>query len=414
MLRDRHAGMRALPGKRSSIDIRVLSRYDSPRCDESVHPIRPVANRGYREACRPGWPLRCSKMRRPRLGDIQAINQVSSNIVHPPLIKPVGFFFLRPKSAAVPMTADRLHGSMTTEQSGVGRKTPRVLVLMAFAAIYLIWGSTYLAIRFAVETLPPFLMGAARFIMAGSALYGFLRWRGLPAPSRADWRTAGVSGLLLLGLGNGGVNWAEQKVPSSLAALIIAGTPIWFAVFEWLRPGGVRPTRRTVLGILVGFAGVTVLISNGRHEHSGDANFVGVLALMAASVAWAGGSLYAKYSKRTSSTIMTAAQQMITGGIIMLVIGLTAGETAAFHWTIVSGKSVWAFAYLTVVGSLVGFTAYAWLLNVTTPAKVSTYAYVNPVIAVLLGCLVGGEVLTASMVAAAGIIVFAVVVLTSR
>ena len=304
--------------------------------------------------------------------------------------------------------------TMKTEESGIGRKAPRALVILAFAAIYVIWGSTYLAIRFAVESLPPFLMGAARFIIAGTVLYGFLRWRGLPTPSRAEWARAGISGSLLLGLGNGGVNWAEQKVPSSLAALIIAGTPIWFGVFDWLRPGGVRPTSRTVLGILVGFVGVAVLIGGGQQENSGRTDLAGVLVLMAASIAWAGGSLYAKYSAGYTSTIMTAAQQMLTGGTIMLLMGLAFGEAAAFHWSGVSAKSAWAFAYLTLVGSLVGFTAYAWLLKVTTPAKVSTYAYVNPVIAVLLGCLLGGEPLTNSMVVAAGIIVFAVIVLTTK
>jgi drug/metabolite transporter (DMT)-like permease len=299
-------------------------------------------------------------------------------------------------------------------KSPSGRQAPRTLVLAAFAAIYLIWGSTYLGIRFAVESLPPFFMGAARFIIAGTALYAFLRWRGVPGPSRADWMRAGISGLLLLGLGNGGVNWAEQKVASSLAALIIAGTPIWFALFDWFRPGGVRPTPRTVLGILVGFAGVAVLIGYGHNGNSGNTNLSGVVVLMLASISWAAGSLYAKYSAGSTSTLMTAAQQMLTGGMIMFCMGLALGEARMFQWSTVTSRSMWAFVYLTAVGSLVGFTAYAWLLTVTTSAKVSTYAYVNPVIAVLLGCLIGGEPLTASMVIAAGIIVFAVVVLTTR
>jgi drug/metabolite transporter (DMT)-like permease len=303
---------------------------------------------------------------------------------------------------------------MSSEESPGSRRAPRTLVLCAFAAIYVIWGSTYLGIRFAVESLPPFLMGAARFVIAGAALYGFLRWRGIAAPSRADWVRAGISGLLLLGLGNGAVNWAEQKVASSLAALIIAGTPVWFALFDWLRPGGVRPTPRTVLGIVVGFAGVSVLIGYGHHDNSSETNLSGLLVLMLASISWAAGSLYTKYSTGSASTLMTAAQQMLAGGTIMLCMGLASGEAAVFQWSAVTSRSMWAFVYLTVVGSLIAFTAYAWLLTVTTPAKVSTYAYVNPVIAVLLGCLIGGEPLTTSMLVAAGIIVFAVVVLTTR
>jgi drug/metabolite transporter (DMT)-like permease len=293
-------------------------------------------------------------------------------------------------------------------------KAPRALIITAFAAVYLIWGSTYLAIRFAVESIPPFLMGGVRFLTAGTILYAWLRITGSPAPSKLNWRRAALAAALLLGIGNGGVNWAEQKVPSGLTALIIAGTPVWFALFDWLRPGGARPTRQTALGIVVGFAGVTMLVGSRSALAGGSVDYTGVFALGCASVAWAIGSLYTKYSPHPEPPLMTAAQQMITGGGILLVGGLAMGEAATFSWANVSTRSLAAFTYLTLIGSLIGFTAYAWLLKATTPARASTYAYINPVIAVFLGWALGGEALTGRMLVAAGIIVFGVVIITTR
>jgi len=210
------------------------------------------------------------------------------------------------------------------------------------------------------------------------------------------------------------VNVAEQKVPSGLTALIIAGTPVWFALFDWLRPGGVRPTLQTTLGIAVGFAGVTMLVGSRSSQHSGSADVTGIVILVAASMAWAIGSLYAKYSPKPESPLMTAAQQMIAGGVILLLAGLGTGEAASFDASKISTRSALAFVYLTLVGSLAGFTAYAWLLKATTPARASTYAYVNPVIAVFLGWALGGETLTGRMIVAAAVIVAGVVVITTR
>src|SRR5688572_12952548 len=175
---------------------------------------------------------------------------------------------------------------MSTSTDGRS-KAPRGLVFAAFAAVYLIWGSTYLGIRFAVETLPPFLMGGARFLIAGLLLYVWLRMSGTPAPSKINWRRAALAAALLLGIGNGAVNWAEQRVPSGLAALIIGGTPVWFALFDWLRPGGTAPALQTVIGIVVGFLGVAMLVGFDSGLETGSARFAGVLALMAASMAWA-------------------------------------------------------------------------------------------------------------------------------
>ena len=291
---------------------------------------------------------------------------------------------------------------------------PRGMIIAAFAAIYLIWGSTYLGIRFAVETIPPFLMGGVRFVIAGLLLYAWLRVTGSPAPTWTNWRHATLASVLLFGIGNGGVNWAEQKVPSGLAALIIAGTPVWFALFDWLRPEGTRPTLRTALGIVVGLAGVCLLVGSRSALRGGTMDFGGIAALMFASVAWAIGSLYTKYASKPAPPLMTAAQQMIAGGVVLTLGGLAFGEASTFEWSKVSTRSLTAFIYLTLIGSLVGFSAYAWLLKATTPARVSTYAYVNPVIAVFLGWALGGETLTGQMIVAAGIIVLGVVIITTR
>jgi drug/metabolite transporter (DMT)-like permease len=287
---------------------------------------------------------------------------------------------------------------------------PRGMVLAAFAAIYLIWGSTYLGI----ETLPPLLMGGGRFLTAGLLLYTWLRATGTPAPSLANWRHAVLASALLLLVGNGGVNWAEQRVSSGLAALIIAGTPLWFALFDWLRPGGIRPSLRTILGIAVGFAGVLMLVGSRSGSHGGARDFTGIAVLVCASAAWATGSLYTKYAPKLESPMMVAAQQMIAGGMLLICGGLAMGEGSLLEAARISTRSLLAFVYLTLIGSLVGFSTYAWLLKATTPARLSTYAYVNPVIAVFLGWALGGETLTRQMLTAAAVIVLGVVIITAR
>ena len=291
---------------------------------------------------------------------------------------------------------------------------PRGLVVAAFAAIYLIWGSTYLGIRFAVETIPPFLLGGTRFLLAGGALYAWLRLKGVPNPSCYHWRNAAIVGGLLLGVGNGGVNWTEQKVASSLTALLIAITPLWFVLLDWLRPGGLRPSPQTMLGIVVGFAGVALLVGGPDFNRENSIHLPGVAALMIASIAWASGSLYARYTPKPDSSLMAGALQMLAGGAALFAVGLLSGEAAKFDWAGVSGRSAWALTYLTVIGSLVGFTAFSWLLKVSTPARVSTYAYVNPVIAVFLGWAIGGETLPPRALWAAAVIVFGVVIITVR
>lgn len=294
------------------------------------------------------------------------------------------------------------------------RTAPPGLVLAAFAAIYLIWGSTYLGIRFAVETIPPFILGGARFLLAGGILYTWLRFQGVPNPAAVHWRNAAVVGSLLLGVGNGGVNWAEQKLASSLTALLIAITPLWFVLLDWVRPRGTRPAFQTIAGIVIGFGGMALLVGGRDAIARNGVELSAVAALMIASISWASGSLYARYTPKPDSALMAGAMQMLAGGTVLFAFGLLSGEVVKCDWSGISSRSVWSFVYLTGVGSLVGFTAFSWLLKVSTPARISTYAYVNPVIAVFLGWAVGGEAMTRRMLWAAAIIILGVVIITTR
>lgn len=285
-------------------------------------------------------------------------------------------------------------------------------LIAAFAAIYLVWGSTYLAIRVVVETLPPFLSGACRFLVAGVALAAFLLSRGGPLPTRVQWRHAAVTGLLLLVVGNGLVVWAEKTIPSGLTALLIALTPVWFALLDWLRPSGARPQLRTVIGIIVGLGGVILLFTpQGATTHTAS-QWLGVLAIIAAGISWAGGSLYSKYKPKSASPWMNSAAQMICGGAGLLALAVLFGEPFTTDWSRVSGRSVAALGYLIVFGSWIGFSAYVFLLKFSTPSRLSTYAYVNPVIAVFLGWLLLDEIVTAQMLWGTLIIVTGVVIIT--
>lgn len=249
--------------------------------------------------------------------------------------------------------------------------SPRTLIVLAFAAIYLVWGSTYLAIRVVVETLPPFLSAGVRFLIAGGLLFAFLRARGFAKPSRLDWRNAIITGTLLLVGGNGLVVWAEQSISSGFAALVVALAPAWFALLDWLRPRGVRPRVKTILGIVVGFLGVLMLM-NGRGGTHGPSHWWAALAVMVAGISWASGSLYSKHNSHSSSPWMAAAAQMICGGAGLLLVGSALGEPFRTHWADVSARSLWALAYLIVFGSWIGFSAYIWLLKASTPSRVST------------------------------------------
>jgi drug/metabolite transporter (DMT)-like permease len=287
----------------------------------------------------------------------------------------------------------------------------RMRLIAAFAAVYVIWGSTYLAILFAIETLPPFLMAGVRFLIAGALLYGWMRLRGAPRPSGVHWRSATiVGGLLLLG-GNGAVVWAEQWVPSGVAALLVATVAFWMVLLEWLRPGGVRPTGAVVLGLVVGFAGLALLVSGaGEGER---VHLLGAAALLFGTVCWAAGSIYARAAPLPASPFTATGMEMLAGGGLLVLVGVLTGELGRFDVGAVSMRSLLAFGYLVVFGSLVGFTAYIWLLGVTTPARAATYAYVNPIVAVLLGWAFAGEAFTPRMALAVGVIVGAVALIVT-
>jgi len=284
---------------------------------------------------------------------------------------------------------------------------PRAEIALAFAAVYVLWGSTYLAIRIGVETIPPFLMAGLRHLTAGVLLYAWMRARGTPRPEPRHWRSAAlVGGLLLLG-GNGLVTWAEQRVPSGLAALIVASVPLWMTAIDAIlrreRPHGV-----VLAGLALGLAGIAFLAAPGRFAGGGHVDPLGAAALLAASLFWATGSLVSRRVALPSATFLATAMEMIAGGAILLGVAGATGELGAVSLSAVSTRSLLALGYLIVAGSLVGFSAYIFLLGATTPARVSTYAYVNPVVAVFLGWIAAGESVTARTIVAAAIIVAAV------
>jgi drug/metabolite transporter (DMT)-like permease len=289
------------------------------------------------------------------------------------------------------------------------------MIVAAFAAVYAVWGSTYLAIRVVVESLPPFLAGAVRFIVAGAVLLAVLKLRGVPSLTARQWKHAAVTGALLLVGGNGLVMWAEKTIPSGLTALLIALTPVWFALLDWARPGGMPPRMKTVAGIVVGFVGVIMLVtarSAGTHGAQNPSDWLSALAIIVAGAFWASGSLYSKYNPNPASPWMNSAAQMICGGAGLLVLSLLFGEPFTTRWTGVTQRSLAALVYLIVFGSWIGFSAYIYLLKHCKPSAVSTYAYVNPVIAVFLGWLILGETLSAGMLWGAAVVVAGVVIIT--
>lgn len=279
--------------------------------------------------------------------------------------------------------------------------------------MYVIWGSTYLAIRWAVETLPPFGMAGVRFVAAGAVLYAWQRARGAAAPTRREWRGAAVVGCLLLLGGNGGVVWAERTVPSGLAALVIATVPLWMVGLEWALLGTGRPGGRMVAGIAVGLLGIGILLDPFRPSAGGGIDPWGAAALVGATLAWATGSILSRRLVVPAAPLTSTAAQMLAGGAALLGLGAVTGEVGTFDAVAVTTRSVLAVGYLAVFGSLVGFSAYVWLLQHARPAVVATYAYVNPVVAVALGCALNAEPFTPRMAVAAGLIIGAVVLITT-
>ncbi|HKY44583.1 MAG TPA: EamA family transporter [Pyrinomonadaceae bacterium] len=291
----------------------------------------------------------------------------------------------------------------------------RVLIILAFAAVYLVWGSTYLGIRYAIETLPPFLMAGTRFLLAGAILFTWAMLNGESIRSSfSQWPKAlAIGGLLLLG-GNGGVTWAEKYIPSGFAALLITTEPLWVVILNWALTRK-RPNSKVLLGVFIGMAGVAMLVGDGLKAGitRSSLSFLAVAVSLFASLAWAVGSVYANRYPIKASTSMAAGMQMLGGGGLLLVFALAVGDLQHLNLAAASWVSIGAFFYLLVFGSLVGFTAYSWLLRNVSPARAATYAYVNPVVAVFLGWLLAGEPLTLRMIIAAAIIVCSVALITT-
>jgi drug/metabolite transporter (DMT)-like permease len=289
----------------------------------------------------------------------------------------------------------------------------RTQILAAFASIYLIWGSTYLAIRYAVETIPPFIMGGMRFVVSGALLYAWARYRGAPRPSTRHWRNALIAGGFLLLGGNGAVVWAEQYVPSGLTALLVSILPFWLVIIEWVRPPRRRPHRAVLIGLIVGFIGIIVLVGPANIGGHGDVRPIGAVVLILGSLSWAIGSFFSRDADLPQSGLLTTGMEMLGGGVLMLIVGLLSGELSRFDIHQVSRASFIGLIYLITFGSLLGFTSYIWLLDKVSPARLGTYAYVNPVVAVVLGWAIASERLSVRTAVAAAIVICAVALITT-
>jgi drug/metabolite transporter (DMT)-like permease len=282
------------------------------------------------------------------------------------------------------------------------------LVLICFAIVYIVWGSTFYAIRVGIESFPPYLLAGLRHFLVGLLLYPTFRIVAREKPTLPQWRTTCITGFLLLAVGNGTVSWAEKTVPSGIAALLVATVSLWMVLVEWLRPGGLRPAPRVIAGFLLGFLGMALLVGP---QHLGDSERIdptGACALIGASLAWAAGSIYSRHHPLPRSPLLGAGMQTLCGGAVLCVFAFFIGETRQFHLADITWRSWLALLYLIVFGSAVGFSAYVYILKHSTAARVATYAFVNPVVALFLGWFLASEPLSLRTFLASGIILAAV------
>ena len=281
----------------------------------------------------------------------------------------------------------------------------KIQIVSAFAALYLIWGSTYLGILFAIQSIPPFLMAGARFLLAGLVMFAIARTQGPLRSTWAEWRTSLIVGACLLLGGNGGVTLSEKFIESGLASLIVATVPIYITLLGWLSGMTPRPAPIVWVGLAGGFLGVAILLGPALRFSGSGRPAIGMSILLLSSFIWSAGSLYSRTVKHAASPFLGAAQQMFCGGLLLMMVGLFAGESKKFHPGNITTLSLGAFAYLVLIGAIVGYTAYFWLLRHCDPAKVATYAYVNPIVAVLLGALFAHEAVTLRTLLAAALII---------
>jgi len=298
------------------------------------------------------------------------------------------------------------------ENSLVKKEPAKALVFAAFAALYIIWGSTYLAIVIAVKNIPPFLMIGIRFLVAGIILYLWCRLQGQSTPPLKSVSNISLAGLLILFFGNGSLVWVEQYIPTGLAAIIVATVPLWFVLLDKRQWKYHFSNKFIIIGLLIGFAGVlTLFAGNGGAGLTGNTmQMISFVVLLLGTVMWATGSLYAKYKPTEGSTGMKAAIQMMSAGAIAFIVGIASGELNQFSWSNISWEVIAAILYLITFGSLIGYMSYVWLLTVRPPAQVGTYAYVNPLVAVLLGWLIVDEKITWHQVIALSIILVGVII----
>ena len=298
--------------------------------------------------------------------------------------------------------------------SDVKKSASPLLVVIAFATVYLVWGSTYFFIQRAIEHIPPFILGAIRFLIAGGLLLGWCAVRGEKLFNWAHIKPALVSGLLMLFLGNGAVIWAEQSLASSLVAVLVSSAPIWFVVLDKPKWKENLTSSSTILGLIVGFIGVILLFSEQASKALGAGNghqVIGLIVLIIGAMAWAGGSLYSKYNSKSTSATVNTAWQMLAAGIVFVPSSFINHEWSTFQLSSVTTGSWLSVLYLITMGSLAGFSAYVWLLQVRPATQVSTYAYVNPVVAVLLGVLFAGEHITFLQIAGLAVILLSVLLI---
>ncbi len=293
-------------------------------------------------------------------------------------------------------------------------KIRRLKIILAFAAVYIIWGTTYLGIRIAVETIPPFFLAGMRFISAGLLIVLFLRARGAPRPRRSEWREAIIVGALLLAGGSGLVHWSEQTIPSSIAALVIATVPLWITLFDWLIFKGGRPGKKALAGLLLGLLGIVLLIGPGQFTATPAFSWTALAILLLSPILWSFGSLYSRQADLAPNTFMASGTEMIAGGIMLVIAGLLSGEASRLDLAAVPPVAWLSFFYLLFFGSIITFSAYIWLLQNVDASKVSSYSYINPVIAVFLGWLILSEPVTATTIVAVAIIIVAVILITTR
>lgn len=296
-------------------------------------------------------------------------------------------------------------------ESATGASASRGGIVLAMVSLYFVWGVTYLANRVAVAELGSFALASARFVVAGALLYAWLRLRRVAPPTAAEWRAATVSGAFLC-LGNAFVAWAVHILPLGIAAVLVAMTPAFLVFFDWMRPAGHRPGARVVAGLVLGVLGIAVLMS-ARSNGSGSFSFFGAFLVLLGTIAWSGGSIYARGAARPASPFMQTASQMLAGGLVLTPIAVLLGQYSGVHVTSFSRAWWLAYGFLVFFGAIVGFSAYIYLLAHSSPAAAGSYAFVNPMIAALIGWLLFSEQLAPRTIAAFAIILVAVALIVS-